>query len=152
MSLFRRTSLFFLVSLACSHVFAASQQPQPEKEPNYIARRWAWVSPKDGCVEMYHYKDDGTGDVSSNEEYITFKYKLATSPNPQGFFPMNTEIVSDNGKIDCMGIVDNEHGIKLVTYINFKPNGEQLVICYDNNFQQCFGTLKRVLLQQTPSN
>ena len=144
--------LLLTLGLSCGSALAASVQPQIEKEPNFIAGKWAWVSPKDGCVEMYDYRDDGTGEVSSNEEYITFRYQLASSPNPQGFFPMNTEIVTDNGKKDCMGIVDNEQGSKLTTYVNFKPTGEQLVICYDNNFQQCFGPLRRVLTQKNPSN
>ncbi len=107
-----------------------------------ILGAWKWITPNQGCSEVYHYKADGTNLFSSGAEEGTSQYEITATPNFNGFYKLIDHNITDNGKKDCRGIVV-QAGVNSILFVHFLPIDGQMVMCYKESLDACFGPLTR---------
>lgn len=129
------TAAFFLLSSL--NAFAAPIL-LPDDHP--ILGVWKWTTPRAGCSEIYNFKSNGQMLFSSGEEDGVSEVDVALKPSLSGFYRFKNQVIADNGKIDCRG-QPGVVGVDSVIYAYFLPKSNQMMMCYKESLNSCFGPL-----------
>lgn len=104
---------------------------------------WRFDVPNTGCAEIYRFRADGTSIVTSGSEVAESEFEVAMKPSNKGFYTWTDTIVKDNGKPDCSGQI-TDIGRKTTNYIRFDRSRQQFIVCRREDFDACFGPLRRI--------
>lgn len=105
---------------------------------------WSWVTFGGSCTETWQFRANQTMLGTSAEEVSEKKYTIAAKPDKQGFYKLVETVIRHNDKKDCSGVMGDGPGEKTTRFIQFSPQGEQLLVCQTAALTACFGPLKRV--------
>jgi hypothetical protein len=134
------TCLLTVASLASRAVPAATAKSHP------LLGEWTWTRKENNCTEIYSYNADGTSKISSGEEVAETRFSISDKPDQNGFYRMDDEVTKDNGRADCDGAAGGSSvGEKATVYVIIRPAGDEMVICQQPSFSECFGPLRRVV-------
>jgi hypothetical protein len=127
---------------------AASGAAAPDTEPgsgNYLLfGKWTWTRTVNNCTEIYEYRPDDTMHVVSGAERSDNTYRLSPKPSGTGFYRFTATTVKDYGGKDCGDSSDDGTGSTYSAFIMFNPSGDGHIVCQQENFDNCFGPLRRL--------
>ncbi len=134
-----RIAHFTAAFLLCSSfsAFAASTL-LPENHP--ILGVWKWITPNSDCSETYNFKANGQMLFSSGDEDGVSEVDVTAKPSLGGFYRFTNKVIADNGKKDCRG-EPGKAGVNTVIYTYFLPTSNQMMMCYKETSDSCFGPL-----------
>ena len=125
--------------LFCSSLNAvAASTLLPEDHP--LLGVWKWTTPHSDCSEVYNFKSNGQLLFSSGDEDGVSEFDVAVKPSLSGFYQFTNRVIADNGKKDCRGQA-GEVGVNTVIYAYFLPTSNQMMMCYKETLDSCFGPL-----------
>lgn len=131
--------LAFVVSATA---IAASNKDVERRHP--LIGKWSWTRSTNQCTEVYEYHADGTYSSVSGDEHSEGVFKIAATPNEDGFFLYTDKVLKDHGGKDCGNSEEDITGAEATLYIAIHQSGEQILVCYEPSFDKCFGPLKRI--------
>lgn len=134
--------VFFLFCLCLA--LAAEAAPPPPAANHPIVGTWTIASPDRKCTETYQYLPNGTVKVVSGEGMSESAYSISPAPVTNGFYKYADEVTKDNGKKDCSGEFTHV-GEKSISYMQFDPRNELLIVCQSPTDKECIGPLRRAL-------
>jgi len=102
-----------------------------------------WNFDMNGCTETYEFLPDGTRNCTSAEEIVQAAFIIASQPLDSGFYKMTDRVIKDNGKRDCSGSTKDMTGDVVDLYVKFNPRMDQIVFCFDQSFDKCFGPFRK---------
>jgi hypothetical protein len=122
---------------ACAFTAALGQQPE-------LAGTWEWTRKKDGCVERFVFRDNGTVAITRGEKRTENTYLRAWTPEPNGRFRLTITTVKDHGGRDCEGATDDSTGRRSVVYVLFSQSRESMIFCAAPEGTDCTGLMRRI--------
>jgi hypothetical protein len=134
--------LSMLLLLTAPHLHAEEVQRTPLPASHPLLGTWRLDLPDVGCFEIYSLRANGTKRATSRLEIGESIFSLSAYPNRNGFYKWVDKIVRSNGKPDCMGEV-SEVGHVATTYILLHPDGDQFLLCFEQNLNTCIGPFVR---------
>lgn len=105
---------------------------------------WTWNPEGKSCTEVYTWRSNGTGHVTSGKEVTETRFKVSDTPDEKGFYVFLDQVTKDNKGRDCGGSAKDDTGTKSTLYIQMSPDRNQIRICLKPTGDQCFGPLMRV--------
>jgi len=133
-----RVALVIGLSIAALPAAAASTSAA-----HPLVGSWRFDVPNTGCAEIYRFRADGTSIVTSGSEVAESEFEVSATPSGKGFYVWTDTIVKDNGKPDCSGQI-TDVGRKTTNYIRFDRSRRQFIVCRREDFEACFGPLRRM--------
>lgn len=112
----------------------------PEHHP--ILGVWKWITPNSDCSETYEFKPNSRMVFSSGAEEGISEIEVTLKPSVNGFYRFTNKVIADNGQKDCRG-EPGKAGITSVVYPYFLPTSNQMMMCYNETRDNCFGPLTR---------
>lgn len=145
-----RVLSLFLFSLGVMSVGAGSalalpadtNQAEAATASPQIVGVWSWTDTAQ-CSETYEYLPDGSGRVVSGEERSEFAWVLDPKRTDSGFHRLDATIMKDHGGNDCTGSAEDDTNRRHTVYVKFHPEGDQHIVCFKPELEQCFGPLRR---------
>ncbi|UVW27538.1 hypothetical protein [Massilia sp. H6] len=128
-------------AIVASLLAAPLQAAPPADHP--IVGIWTLSLPTLGCSETYRFRADGTTLVTSAEEVSESQYRIPDKPSANGFYRLDDQVVKDNGKKDCAGVI-MKAGARATNFIRFHPSGMLFLMCADETMTSCIGPFQRV--------
>jgi hypothetical protein len=122
--------------LAANWTEAAGRQPD-------IVGTWEWTRKKDGCVEQYTYRADGSLSIRQGEKRTENTFLMSWAAEPNGRYRLTVVTVKDDGGRDCDGSVEDSTGRQSVVYVLFGQSGETMIQCGSPAGADCTGLMKR---------
>jgi hypothetical protein len=122
---------------ACSWSPSFGQQPT-------LAGTWEWARKKDGCVEQYVFRDNGTVTIRQREKSTENTYLMAWAPEPNGRFRLTITTVKDHGGRDCDDSAEDVTGQRSVVYLLFSQSRESMIMCKSPEGTDCTGLMRRI--------
>jgi hypothetical protein len=115
------------------------------KDANHLLLgSWTWTRDENQCTEIYEYRADGTNHIVSGEERTDNRYKLSAAKTEDGFYTLTSTVVKDHGGKDCADADNDDTGATFTVYVTFTPEGDQHLVCFEENLKRCFGPLRRL--------
>jgi len=139
MKLIRPVVLMF--GFACT---ALPMLAQARKTDNPVYGTWTWNPEGKDCQEVYVWRPDGTGHVTSGKEITETQFKVSDTPDENGFYVFLDHVVKDNRGKDCAGSTKDDTGHKSTFYIQINPDADMLRICFKASEDACIGPLTKV--------
>jgi hypothetical protein len=115
---------------------AAAQQPD-------LAGTWEWSRKKDGCVEQYVFRPDGTLSIRRGEQLTQNTYRMSWAPEPGGRYRLVIVNVGDDGGRDCDGAQAGARGRQSESYALFGQSRETMILCGSPTGADCTGLMRR---------
>jgi hypothetical protein len=134
------SSIVFVLFSLCLTV--AAEAAPPPAVSHSIVGTWTIASPDRKCIETYQYLPNGIVKVTSGEGMSESTYSISAAPVANGFYKYSDEVTKDNGKKDCSGEFTHV-GEKSVSYVQFDPRNELLIVCQSPTDKECIGPLRR---------
>lgn len=116
---------------------ALGQQPD-------IVGTWEWTRNKDGCVERYVYRPDGTLSIRRGEKTTENTFRMSWAPEPGGRYRLTVDTVKDDGGRDCDGSAEDGSGGQRIVYVLFGQSGETMILCGSPAGADCSGLMRRI--------
>ena len=132
---------FSLGVIAAALAIVTQAAPLPAKHP--LIGTWQLDLLNGSCHEVYQIRSDGTVFITSGQEVAESVIELSENPNANGFYLWSDELVTDNGKPDCMGNI-TEVGHKASHFILLHPSVNMFLLCSKETMQTCFGPFVRL--------
>jgi hypothetical protein len=141
-----RTMSTIAFSLSLSLLAALpARAATPQATANHpLVGTWTIASPDRKCVESYQYLPNGIVKITSGEGMSESTYSISAAPVANGFYKYADEVTKDNGKKDCSGEFTHV-GEKSISYMQFDPRNELLIVCQSPTDKECIGPLRRAL-------
>jgi hypothetical protein len=98
-----------------------------------------WRFDMNGCTETHEFLPNGTRNCTSAEEIVQASYTISAEPLQSSFYKITDKVIKDNGKKDCSGSTADKTGDVVTLYVKFNPQRDQIVFCFDESFDRCFG-------------
>ena len=117
---------------------AGAQSAQPS-----IVGTWDWTRKSNGCSEQYVFRDDGTVSVASRDERLDSRFRMAWSPEPNGRYRLDMNVVKDHGGRDCADLEQDDTGRAQTLYVLFSQSRETMILCGSVDGRDCLGPLRR---------
>ena len=97
------------------------------------------------CVEYYNFKSNNDVVIKSGEEWSSgvYDYQPAQDPNVQ-IPALILQVKYDNNQMDCSGNIQDQTGEISQYFVKWK-SPSVINFCANDQAQQCFATLRRVL-------
>ncbi|WP_180172501.1 hypothetical protein [Acinetobacter sp. YH12023] len=97
------------------------------------------------CVEYYNFKSNNDVVIKSGEEWSSgvYDYQPAQDPNVQ-IPALILQVKYDNNQMDCSGNIQDQTGEISQYFVKWK-SPSVINFCANDQGQQCFATLRRVL-------
>ncbi|WP_180163422.1 hypothetical protein [Acinetobacter sp. YH12069] len=97
------------------------------------------------CVEYYNFKSNNDVVIKSGEEWSSgvYDYQPAQDPNMQ-IPALILQVKYDNNQMDCSGNIQDQTGEISQYFVKWK-SPSVINFCANDQAQQCFATLRRVL-------
>lgn len=111
---------------------------------NPVIGSWTWQPEGKSCTEVYDWRADGSGHVTSGKEVTESKFQVSNTPDEHGFYVFIEQIIKDNRGKDCTGSSKDDSGRKATFYIQVHPSGNMIRICARPSEDSCFGPLQRI--------
>ena len=140
----RLQNLFLVASLLLAAPLLKAADPAATSASHPIVGTWTWVTFGGSCTETWQFRANQTMLSTSAEEVSEKKYTIAAKPDKHGFYKLVETVIRHNDKKDCSGVMGDGPGEKTTRFIQFSPQGEQLLVCQTAALTACFGPLKRV--------
>jgi hypothetical protein len=137
-----RTLLLVTGLLAVAPLLQAAGPPAALVHP--IVGTWSWVTFGGSCTETWQFRQNRTMLGTSGQEVAEKTYDIAATADAAGFYRLVETVVRQNDKKDCSGAVLDGPGEQNMRYIQFSPQGDQLLVCQTPALKACFGPLRRV--------
>jgi len=118
---------------------AGAQPAQPS-----IVGTWEWTRKSNGCSEQYVFRDDGTVAITSRDERLDSRFRMAWSPEPTGRYRLEMNVVKDHGGRDCGDADQDDTGRAQTLYALFSQSRETMILCGSVEGRDCLGPLRRV--------
>jgi hypothetical protein len=113
-------------------------QQQPD-----IVGSWQWSRKKDGCIERYVFRQDGTLSIQRGGKLTQNTYRMSWAPEPGGRYRVNVTTVGDDGGRDCDGSAEDAAGRQTVVYVLFGQSRETMIQCASPDGADCTGLMQR---------
>lgn len=118
------------------------------KDANHLlVGSWVWTRDANQCSEIYEYRADGTNHIVSGEERTDNRYQLSASKSEGGFYTLTSTVVKDYGGKDCADADNDDTGATFTVYVTFSPDGDEHLVCFEEDLKRCFGPLRRIKQQ-----
>ena len=97
------------------------------------------------CVEYYNFKSNNDVVIKSGEEWSSgvYDYQPAQDPNVQ-IPALILQVKYDNNQMDCSGNIQDQTGEISQYFVKWK-SPSVINFCANDQAQQCFATLRRVV-------
>ena len=128
-----------MLLLSCSHAIKTEIQRNYNGHPVI----GIWDYGKNGCTETYEFLPNGIRNVTSNQEVVKASYTITETRSERGFYKLTDKVLEDNGKADCSGSTSDMTGDIVELYVAFNPRKDQLIFCFEESFDKCFGPFKK---------
>jgi hypothetical protein len=115
---------------------ASAQQPD-------LVGTWEWSRKKDGCVEQYVFRPDGTVSIRRGEQVTQNSYRMSWAPEPGGRYRLAIVNVGDDGGRDCDGAQAEGRGRQSESYALFGQSRETMILCGSPTGADCTGLMRR---------
>jgi hypothetical protein len=137
-NLFAAASLLVLMSppWAAGPPVAAFEHP--------LLGSWTWVTFGGSCTETLRFQANRRVLGTSGEEVTEKQYEVAATPDARGFYRLQETVIRQNDKKDCSGVMAEGPGEQSTRFIQFSPQGDQMLVCQSAALTACFGPLKRL--------
>lgn len=122
---------------ACAWTGAFGQQPN-------LAGAWEWTRKKNGCVEQFVFRENGTVAITRGEERTENTYLMSWAPEPNGRYKLTITTVKDHGGRDCEDSGDDSTGRRSTVYILFSQSRESMIFCAAPEGADCTGLMRRI--------
>jgi len=122
---------------ACAWNTAFGQQPN-------LAGTWEWTRKKNGCVERFVFRENGTVQIKQGEKSTENTYLMAWAPEPNGRFRLTFTTIKDFGGRDCEDSADDITGRRSVVYMLFSQSRESMIMCKSPEGTDCTGLMRRI--------
>ncbi len=139
-----RKIICLFVSFSAATLFAATTFPVRPPTGHPIIGKWQWARSENECTEVYDFRADGTAPVVSGTEKTDNQYKVAETPDINGFYQHTMTVVKDYGGKDCADDESESSG-ESTNYIIFDPKKQMYLSCLEPKMERCFGPLTRVI-------
>ena len=137
----KKTVCLFVLGLS----FVAAPLAVPARDSEHpIIGTWTWTPEGKNCKEVYEWRANHTGHVTSGEEVTETRFTVSAKPDRHGFYKFVDEVVKDNRGKDCADSTKDNTGEKVTYYIQIHPSGDQIRICLKPSENSCFGPLMRL--------
>ncbi|GAC1631861.1 MAG: hypothetical protein NVS9B10_25680 [Nevskia sp.] len=137
-----RRSVLLALGAACAA--AASMPAAARKAEHPLIGIWTWQPEGKDCKEVYEWRADHTGHVTSGEEVTETRFQVSKTPDANGYYVFIDTIVKDNRGRDCAGSKKDDTGSRNTLYIQIHPSGNLIRICSKPEESACFGPLMRL--------
>lgn len=127
-----------LIGLALSAALLVSAHAAPLRADHPLLGTWKLALPDGSCSEVYHFRPDGTGLVTSAQEVAETTFTISDQPSARGFYLLTDTLVRDNGKPDCAGNI-TPVGQKASHHVVFHHSGQMFLMCQDEDMEACMG-------------
>jgi hypothetical protein len=158
----KKMAVLMLMTFTASTIYANSpQKPEANKQQNLeasaeqisiklrpeIVGLWGMqFEKKNKCIEYYNFKSNNEVVVKSGKEWSTGVYDYQRSPEmmTKNLSALTMQIQFDNNEVDCSGIQVDQTG-EVTQYIVKWKDPRTVDLCNNENSNECFATLRRVL-------
>lgn len=121
----------------CTWTAAFGQQPD-------LAGTWEWTRKKNGCVERFVFRENGTAEMKQGEKLTENTYLMAWAAEPNGRFQLTLTTVKDHGGRDCEDSADDATGRRSTVYLLFSQSRESMIMCKSPEGTDCTGLMRRI--------
>jgi hypothetical protein len=128
------TAVALLTAGACDGAFG--QQPD-------IVGTWEWARKKDGCVEQFVFRDNGTVSIKRGGKQTENTYLMSWAPEPNGRYKLTITTINDDGGGDCDNSAKDSTGQQSVVYVLFSQSRESMIHCTSPEGADCTGLMRR---------
>ena len=111
---------------------------------NPLIGSWTWQPEGTNCKEVYEWRANGTGHVTSGKEISETRFKVSDTPDENGFYVFIDQVIKENRGKDCGGSTKDNTGEKTTLYVRMNTSGDQIQICLKPLEKACFGPLMRI--------
>lgn len=112
-----------------------------------IVGLWAMqLEKKNKCVEYYNFKSNNEVLVKSGNEWSigVYDYHRSSDMIAKNLSTLTMQIQFDNNEVDCSGIQVDQTGEISQYFVKWK-DARTVDLCNNENTNDCFATLRRVL-------
>ena len=139
-----RRPVWISLIAACAATMSFASHAQHAQEPVIdLVGTWSWSMPNGQCTETHTYRQDGSRSVVSGAENSDSRYAVEAVPNSR-FRKLTITTTKDYRGVDCGGADEDDTGRTSSVYYVLKPDGSQVLFCYQPEFKQCYGPFSRV--------
>ena len=131
-----------VVAVTVAALFPVAWQGANAQQPDIVGT-WEWTRKKDGCLERYVYRADGTLTATRGEERTENTYLMSWAPEPGGRYKVTVVTVKDDGGRDCDGSTEDGGGQRRIVYVLFGQSRETMIQCDSPAGADCIGILTR---------
>lgn len=131
-------ALGFVIAVAAVPAQARDRTQHP------LIGTWTWQPEGKHCTEVYEWRADRTGLVTSGEEVTETRFQVSKEPDKNGFYVFIDHVVKDNRGRDCAGSKKDDSGQTTTFYVQMSPDEDQIRICLKPSGAACFGPLMRM--------
>lgn len=97
------------------------------------------------CIEYYNFKGNNDVVIKSGEEWSSGVYDYQPAQDPNAQIPaLILQVKYDNNQMDCSGNVQDQTGEISQYFVKWK-SPSVINFCANDQAEQCFATLRRVL-------
>ena len=133
-----RSALLAAAAVLLGAAWTAAQGQQPD-----IVGTWEWTHRKDGCLEQFVYRPDGSLSARRGEERTESTYRMSWAPEPSGRYGLTLVTNKDDGGRDCNGSTDDDTGRRRTVYVLFGQSRETMIQCDSPAGTDCTGLMRR---------
>jgi hypothetical protein len=126
-------------ALALALAFPAGGQ---SRQPSIVGT-WEWTRKSNGCSERYVFRDDGSASVTSRDERLDGRFRLAWSPEENGRYRLDMAVAKDHGGRNCLDDDQDSTGRSDTWYVLFSQSRETMILCGSLEGRDCLGPLRR---------
>ncbi len=123
---------------ACAWTEALGQQPD-------LAGTWEWTRKKNGCVEQFDFRANGTVTIRQGGKSTENTYLMGWAPEPTGRYRLTVKTAKDNGGRDCEDSADDTTGRRGTVYLLFSQSREAMIMCQSPEGTDCTGLMRRTI-------
>jgi hypothetical protein len=131
-----------LALLALGTSFPSAAQA-PVHARTLLLGTWTWTRSVNNCAETHTYRPDGSRSSISGLERSDSRYEISNQPSAEGFWKLDVTTIKDYGGKDCADTEADETGLSWSLYLRFDGTGNQLIYCYEQSLNNCYGPFTR---------